>query len=269
MEVKVVLLTGGSSGIGATTAHLLASAGMKVYAGSRRGTIDTPQDGICPVRLDVNDAGMTAAVVADILAREGRLDALVCNAGNGIYGPVEGTTEEEARNQFETTFFGSLKSIEACLPLFRRQGFGRIVTVSSVMGILPLPYQGLYSSAKAALLSLTEALSMELEGSGIECCCILPGDVATGFTQARRLNQNAREADSPYAGKMKKNLQKIEKDEQGGMEPEVIGRNILRQLKRKHMRARVIPRLDYGLVGFLVRICPVNWRLKLINLLYN
>ena len=154
MKVKVVLLTGGSSGIGAATAHLLASAGMKVYAGSRRGTIDIPQEGIVPVKLDVNDAAMAATVVADILTAEGHLDAVVCNAGNGVYGPVEGTLEEEARSQFETTFFGSLKTIEACLPVFRQQGFGRIITVASVMSILPLPYQAFYAAAKSALLSL-------------------------------------------------------------------------------------------------------------------
>ncbi len=269
MEVKVVLLSGGSSGIGAATAHLLASAGMKVYAGSRRGTIDVPQDGIVPVKLDVNDADTVQAVVEDIVSREGHLDAVICNAGNGVYGPVEGTLEEEASAQFATTFFGSLKCIEACLPVFRRQGFGRIVTVDSVMGILPLPDHVFYSCAKAALLSLTEGLAMEVAGTGIECCCVLPGDVATGFTQARKLNAAAQAPDSPYKEKMARNLAKIEKDEQGGMAPEVIGRSILRQLKRRHMRARVIPRIDYGAVGFIVRICPVKWRLKLVNLLYN
>ena len=269
MQVKVVLLTGGSSGIGAATAHLLASAGMKVYAGSRRGTIDIPQDGIVPVKLDVNDAAMAQSVVADILSREGHLDAVVCNAGNGVYGPVEGTLEEEARAQFETTFFGSLKTVEACLPVFRSQGFGRIVTVASVMSILPLPYQAFYASAKAALMSLSESLSMELAGTGIECCCVLPGDVATGFTQARKLNAAAQVPDSPYKEKMARNLAKIEKDEQGGMAPSVIGKSILHQLQRRHMRPRVIPRIDYGLVGFIVRICPVKWRLKLVNYLYN
>ena len=178
MEVKVVLVTGGSSGIGAATARLLAQAGMKVYAGSRRGTLESPVDGVIPVKMDVNDSAATEAVVSEILQ---------ANAGNGVYGPIEGTLEEEARAQMETIFFGSLKTIEACLPAFRRQGYGRIVTVNSVMGILPLPYQGLYSSAKAALLSLTEALAMELKGTGIQCCSILPGDVATGFTSARKL----------------------------------------------------------------------------------
>lgn len=269
MEVKVVLLTGGSSGIGAATAHLLADAGMKVYAASRRGTIDRPQDGIVPVALDVNDAAGTEALVARIVQAEGRLDAVICNAGNGIFGPVEGTLESEARAQFETTYFGSLKSIQACLPVFRKQGFGRIITITSVMAVLQLPFQGFYSSAKAALLSLSQSLSMELQDSGIQCCSILPGDVATGFTAARKINQAGSDPTSPYKERMERNLRKIEHDELGGMSPEVIGREILKQLRRKRMSVRVIPRLDYKLVGLLVRILPSRTALFLISRLYN
>lgn len=269
MEVKVVLLTGGSSGIGAATAHILASAGIKVYAASRRGTIDHPREGIVPVKLDVNDASRTEAVVAQIVEAEGRLDAVICNAGNGIYGPVEGTLEDEARSQFETTYFGTFKTIQACLPLFRKQRFGRIITITSVMAILQLPYQGFYSSAKAALLSLSQSLSMELKGTGIECCSILPGDVATGFTAARKINKAGKDSDSPYREKMDRNLAKIEHDEQGGMAPEVIGRAILKQLRRKHMAVRVIPRLDYKLIGMLVRFLPAKTVLSVVSRLYN
>jgi len=268
-EVKVVLVTGGSSGIGAATARLLSQAGMKVYAGSRRGTLETPTEGVTAVKLDVNDAALTEAVVADIVAREGRLDAVVCNAGNGIYGPIEGTLEEEARSQFETNYFGALKTIQACLPVFRKQGHGRIITVTSVMAILQLPFQGFYSSVKAALLSLSESLSLELKGTGIQCCSILPGDVATGFTGARKLNIAAQDPNSPYRAKMDKNLKKIEADEQGGMAPEVIGKAILKQLKRKHMRVRVIPRIDYAAVGALVRYLPEKSKLALLNFLYS
>lgn len=269
MEVKIVLLTGGSSGIGAATAHLLASAGMKVYAASRRGTIDCEQEGIIPVVLDVNDAAGTEALVARIVQAEGRLDAVVCNAGNGIFGPVEGTADQEARAQFETTYFGSLKTIQACLPVFRRQAFGRIITVTSVMAVLQLPYQGFYSSAKAALLSLSQSLALELKGSGIQCCSVLPGDVATGFTAARRKTRAAQDPASPYKEKMEKNLRKIEHDELGGMSPEVIGKAILRQLRRRKMAVRTIPRLDYKLVGVLVRILPSKWAISVLSLLYN
>jgi len=267
--VKVVLLTGGSSGIGAATARLLAESGITVYAGSRRGTVEKPAPRIFPVKMDVNDAASIEQAVKRIVEEQGHLDAVVCNAGNGIYGPVEGATDEEARYQFETCLFGSLKTIQACLPVFRRQGFGRIVTVTSVMAVLQLPFQGFYSAAKAALLSLSESLSMELKGTGIECCSILPGDVSTGFTAARTFTAKAQDPASPYRARMDRNLRKIEKDELGGMAPEVIGRAIIRQLKKKHMSVRVIPRIDYGAVGVLVRILPEKAKLWLLDLLYS
>ena len=264
--MEVVLITGGSSGIGAATAKLLADKGMKVYVGSRRGTAAEEHPGIVPVTLDVNDAKATANVVEKIVADEGRLDAVVCNAGNGIYGPVEYTSEEDARAQFETCFFGALKTIQACLPVFRKQGHGRIITVTSVMAVLQLPYQVFYSSAKAAMLALTEGLRMELKGTGIQCCSILPGDVATEFTQARK---KTFPEGTPYDKGIRRNLEKIEKDEQNGMKPEVIAKAILRQLKKKRMRARVIPRADYKAVGVLARIFPEGLKLNLINALYN
>lgn len=268
MEVKVALVTGGSSGIGAATARLLADAGVKVYAGSRRGTFEPAREDVIPVELDVNDATTLEAAVQEILSREGRLDAVVCNAGNGIYGPVEGTTEEEARYQFETNYFGVLKTIQTCLPVFRKQQFGRIITITSVMAILELPFQGFYSSVKAALLSLTESLALELKGTGIQCCSILPGDVATGFTSARKLNKAATQEDSPYKEWMQKNLRQVEKDELGGMSPDVIAKAVLKQLKKKKMAMRVIPRLDYKLVAVLVRLVPAKTRLALIKCLY-
>ncbi len=267
--MEIVLVTGGSSGIGAATALLLAQAGMKVYAGSRRGSVQTSHPGIVPVQLDVNNAAQTADVVKQIVEAEGHLDAVVCNAGNGIFGPIEGTTEEEARAQFETNYFGALKTIQACLPVFRKQGSGRIITVTSVMAILQLPFQGFYASVKAALLSLSESLSLELKGTGIQCCSVLPGDVSTGFTKARKLTTAAQDAQSPYKAQMGRNLQKIEKDELGGMAPAVIAKAILKQLRKKKMAVRVIPRLDYAAVGFLTRILPEKSKLALIRLLYN
>ena len=269
MAVNVVLITGGSSGIGAATARILAQSGMKVYAASRRGKLETPSTDIIPISMDVNDWEATQLAVAQIVRAEGRLDAVVVNAGSGIYGPVEGTLEEEARHQFETNYFGAVKTIQACLPVFREQGHGRIITVCSVMSVLQLPFQGFYSSVKAALLSLSESLSMELKGSGIQCSAILPGDVATGFTSARKFTAASEDPASPYRSKMDKNLKKIEADERGGMKPEVIGKAILKQLKRKKMRVRVIPRIDYAAVGALVRLLPEKSKLALINILYT
>jgi len=267
-SVRTALVTGGSSGIGAATAKVLSEAGIKVYAGSRRGTVEEESSLIVPVRLDVNDSASIEAAVKDIIEKEGRLDAVICNAGNGIYGPIEGTLDEEARYQFETNYFGALKTIQACLPQMRKQGFGRIITITSVMGILQLPFQGFYSSVKAAMLSISESLSMELHGTGIQCCSILPGDVKTGFTSARKFNAAATDPNSPYKAAMERNIKKIEKDEQGGMAPEVIARSVLRELKRRKMHVRVIPRLDYKAVGLLVRLVPERLRLWIVRKLY-
>lgn len=265
----IVLLTGGSSGIGAAAARLLAEAGMKVYAGSRRGTVETPMEGIVPVKLDVNDKDSLDKAVAGIVAAEGRLDAVICNAGNGIYGPVEFTSEEDARYQMETCFFGTLKTIQACLPVFRRQNSGRIITVTSVMGVLQLPFQTFYSAAKAATLALTDGLAMELKGTGIQCCSILPGDVSTGFTAARRFSACPEGADNPYRAAMDVNLKKIEKDELSGMQPELIGKAILGQLRRRRMAARVTPRIDYKAVGLAVRLLPARAKIDLISSIYQ
>ena len=264
--MEIILVTGGSSGIGAATAKMLALHGMKVYAGSRRGIAADEHTNIIPVVLDVNDAQGTKALIEKIVEKEGKLDAVVCNAGNGIYGPVEYTSEEDARAQFETCFYGSLKTIQACLPVFRRQGHGRIITITSVMAVLQLPYQVFYSSAKAAMLALTEGLSMELKGTGIQCCSILPGDVATGFTSARKKDFPE---GTPYQKNILKNLNKIEKDEQNGMSPEVIAKAVLRQLSKKKMSVRVIPRIDNKAVGLMARILPERLKLSLINAIYN
>lgn len=270
MNQQIVLITGGSSGIGAATARILAQAGMIVYAASRRGTSEASDiPGVVPVKLDVNDEAATRALVDEIVAKEGRLDAVVVNAGNGIAGALEETSDEELRYQAETCLFGANKTIRACLPVFRRQHSGRIVTVTSVAAIVPLPFQGAYSGIKSAMLAMTEALAMELKGSGIQCGSVLPGDTATGFTGARKYTAASQKPDSPYREACDRNRAKIEKDETGGMSPDVIGKAILRQLTRRKMAPRVTPRIDYKAVGALVRLVPTRTKLWILNLLYN
>ena len=159
---QIVLLTGGSSGIGAATAWMLAQAGMTVYATSRSGKAPE-HERIIPLVMDVNDAQAVENTVSRILSEQGRLDAVVCNAGNGMAGAAEDTSIDEIRYQFETCFYGAVKVIDACLPVFRRQGYGRILTVTSVAAFIPIPYQAFYSSVKAALLMYTKALSLGLD----------------------------------------------------------------------------------------------------------
>lgn len=269
--VRIVLLTGGSSGIGAETARMLSLAGMKVYAGSRRGTVSKECEGnelIVPVVLDVNDQASVDTVVASILEKEGRIDAVVCNAGNGIAGAVEQTSVEEAKYQFETCFFGAHRVIRAVLPAMRAQHFGRIITISSVAATVPIPYQTFYSSAKAAVLIYTKALSLEVKGFGIQCCSILPGDTKTGFTAARKATAASEDTSSVYYETFRKSVGRMEHDEQNGMPAGKIARAIVRQLQRRRMAATVTPRIDYKAINFLVRILPTRLMLWIVGLLY-
>lgn len=271
-EVKVVLLTGGSSGIGAAAARILCDAGMTVYAASRSGKAPEGYSGsgnMHPVVMDVNDADAVKAVVDTVLAEQGRLDAVVCNAGNGIAGPVEETSIEEVEAQFRTTFYGVVKTIDACLPVFRKQGHGRVVTISSVAAVAPLPYQGFYSAVKSGILTLTKALAIETRDFGIQCCSILPGDVRTGFTAARKVAVKAQEKESPYHDRTVRGIAAMSKDEQEGMEPEVIGSAILRQLRRARMKPEVTPTLLYSLLVWAIRRFPQGLVLRVIGWLYS
>ena len=270
-SVSVVLLTGGSSGIGAVTARMLSDAGYKVYAGSRRGTL--PEDcagrgNLVPVVLDVNSQSSVSEVVASILSKEGHIDAVVCNAGNGIAGAVEQTTVDEAKYQFETCFFGAHRVIREVLPSMRAQNFGRIITISSVAANVPIPYQTFYSSAKAAVLIYTKALSLEVKGFGIQCCSILPGDTKTGFTAARKLTAESSYTSSVYYDTLKRSVGRMEHDEQNGMPASKIAGAIVKQLGRKRMAPSVTPRIDYKAINLLVRLLPTRLMLWIVGKLY-
>ena len=271
-NVRTVLVTGGSSGIGAATARLLCDAGMTVYAASRSGKAPEgySQNGnMIPVVMDVNDAQAIVEVVERIVREQGSLDAVVCNAGNGIAGPIEETSIEEIEAQYSTTFYGVVKTVQACLPVFRKQGHGRVVTVSSVAALAPLPYQGYYSCVKAGLLQFTKALAIETKEFGVQCCVVMPGDVKTGFTKSRRVAQKAQNEDSPYREGTAKAVAAMSKDERDGMSPEVIGKAILRQLQRKNMRPEVTPTFLYSLLVFLIRRLPQRFILRVIGWMYS
>ncbi len=271
-KVKTVFVTGGSSGIGAATARLLCDAGMTVYAASRSGKAPEgySQNGnMIPVVMDVNDAQAIAEVVDRIVRERGSLDAVVCNAGNGMAGSIEETSIEEIEAQYSTTFYGVVKTVQACMPVFRRQEHGRVVTVSSLAALAPLPYQGYYSCVKAGILQFTKALAIESKDFGVQCCVVMPGDVKTGFTKARRVAEKAQRDDSPYYDGTVKALAAMAKDEREGMKPEVIGNAILKQLRRRRMKPEVTPTFLYSLLVFAIRRLPQWLVLKVIGWMYS
>ena len=182
---RSVLITGASSGIGAASADLLAQRGFRVAGTSRdpeRAAQRAPH--IAWVAMDVRDDVSVTEGVKQAIDRMGSLDALVCNAGIGVFGSVEEVPLYAAREQFETNWFGTLRALRAALPELRRSGAARVVVVGSLAGRAPIPFQAHYSASKAALDALALALHNELFGMGVRVSLVEPGDIRTGFNDA-------------------------------------------------------------------------------------
>ena len=184
--MKTVLITGCSTGIGATVARGLAARGWRVFASARKPA-DVERlraEGMESLLLDLNDSACIRAAVAAVFDMTGgKLDALFNNGGFGQVGAVEDLTRDALREQFETNLFGWVELTNLVIPAMRRQGHGRIVMNSSVLGYAALSYRGAYSAAKFALEGLTDTLRQELRGSGIHVALVEPGPITSRFRE--------------------------------------------------------------------------------------
>lgn len=199
---KAVLITGCSSGIGRATAERLCSAGWKVYASARSAeTIASLERSGCQlIPLDVTEEDSMRSAVEEVERREGAVGILVNNAGYSQSGAVEAVPMEKARRQFETNFFGLARMCQLVLPGMRRQGYGRIVNLSSMGGRLTFPGAGYYHASKHAVEALSDALRFEVEGFGVRVSVIEPGLIKTGFADAAVGSMNGPDGEGPYAG---------------------------------------------------------------------
>lgn len=181
---QLVLVTGASSGVGRATALALAGRGHRVFGTSRSPSREAGPVEMLP--LDVRDDASVAACVAAVTGAAGRLDVLINNAGFEQSGALEELSLEEARAQFETNFFGVVRMVKAVLPIMRGQRSGRIVNVSSLAGLTPIPFMGIYSASKFALDGYTEALRLEAAPLGILVSQVEPGFLHTPMMGNRK-----------------------------------------------------------------------------------
>ncbi|MCU5774434.1 oxidoreductase [Erwiniaceae bacterium BAC15a-03b] len=177
----VALITGASSGIGEATAIRLLAAGYKVYGTSRRG--EQAGQGQFPlIALDVTDDSSVTAAVSELLQREGHIDLLINNAGFGVApGAAEESSIEQAKAILDTNFLGIVRMTRAVVPHMRQQGSGRIINISSILGVVPMPYVALYAASKHAVEGYSEALDHELRTRGIRVSVIEPAYTRTQF----------------------------------------------------------------------------------------
>jgi len=238
-DQQVVLVTGASSGIGWACARHLAARGYRVYGASRTGTVPA-EAGVEGLRMDVTDDEAVSSGCGGIVSREGRLDVLVNSAGMGFAGAIELTTVPEARAQFEVNLFGVLRTCRMVLPAMRKQQSGAIINISSIAGLLAVPYHGLYSASKFALEGFTEALRMEVKGFGVRVVLIEPGDHRTGFTSNRVLTAETASAceGSPYAASSHRAIERMQREELNAPGPEQIARIVERVIRDRRPRLR-------------------------------
>ena len=243
----MVLVTGASSGLGQACADLLHQQGHHVVGASRRGTASS---GWAPLVVDVDDDASVAAGVASVVDAHGRIDAVVAAAGWGLAGAVEHTPIEQAVAQLQTNFWGAVRVVQQVLPTMRRQGAGRLVLVSSIGGIIGIPFQAFYSASKFAMEGYAEALAYEVAPFAIDVTLVEPGNFATGFTGARV--QVAPPADDPYAVASAKAIAQMERDEEHGAPPADVARCVSKVLSSARPPRRVsVGPLDerMGLMG--------------------
>ena len=255
MSNRVVIITGASSGIGLAACKLFLEKGDKVYGVSRR---PCPDGGVVSLPADVTDEEAVRRVIAEVVSREGRLDVLVCNAGFGISGAVEFTDMSEAKRQFDVNFFGAANCIKAALGPMREWRAGKIIVTSSVAGALSIPFQAYYSATKAALNSLVLAAANEVRPFGVSVCAVLPGDIKTGFTDARA-KESAGE--NEYKA-LQKSVATMEHDERSGMPPAAIAKKMYSLSLKKHPKPLSSVGLQYKACCLLGKILPArlsNW----------
>jgi short-subunit dehydrogenase len=243
--MKVILITGTSSGIGLSMGQYLAKAGHHVYGISRRKVFD---ESFTHIQADIKNEEEIKNCIQDIIDKEGRIDVLINNAGSGISGTIEDTELEDAKSLFDVNFFGSFLMIKYVLPLMREQRSGHIYNVSSLASHFPLPFQAFYSSSKAALTNFSWALQNEVKPLGIQVCTILPGDIKTGFTKSRQKNKLTT---IDYGARVKKSIQVMEKDEQNGMSPDVVSKALVKFVTKKKLPLEITFGFKYRVMLFL------------------
>ncbi|MDE2069874.1 MAG: SDR family NAD(P)-dependent oxidoreductase [Gammaproteobacteria bacterium] len=262
-----VLITGCSSGIGLATAQLLQARGWRVIASARqdKDTARLKAMGFRTVRLNVADSESIAVALDETLTLTGgKLDALVSNAGLAIPGAVEDLSREVLERQFDTNFFGTLELTNAVLRLMRRQAYGRIVMVSSILGRVAVPWRGAYNASKFALEGITDTLRLELRGTNIKVSLICPGPVKSSFRDNALAYFDEYIDTTSSAHRESYTRLKAQTGEKKNNTPftvsaETVAKRIIHALESAHPKARYYVTIPAYALAFLRCVLPTRW----------
>lgn len=256
LEKKVALVTGVSSGIGRATATLLSGRGFRVFGRMRRPNgSNTALKNTEVVQLDVCDEESVRLCLRTVMERAGRIDALVNNAGYALLGSSEETSIEQAKELFETNFFGVLRMTQAALPMMREQRSGRIVNMSSVVGFLPAPYMGVYAASKHALEGYSESLDHEVRQFGIRVSVIEPGFTRTDLGQH---GQFAGQSLRDYAADRSRAFDAIKESIAKGEDPARVALVVVEALTDRSPRLRYQAGREARVLSLLKKVAPAQ-----------
>ena len=236
-DQKVVLITGASSGVGQSTARLLSQKGYRVFGTSRNPATTETVPAVEMLALDVRADDSVVACVKAVISQAGQLDVLVNNAGYELAGALEELSLDEAKAQFETNFFGVVRMIKAVVPKMRRQNSGQIVNISSLSGLTPIPFMGIYSASKFALEGYTEALRMEVKPFHIHVSQIEAGFLKTPMMDSRQV---AAARITEYDPWRQRAFKAIREYEAKGPGPDLVAETVLKVIASHAPRLRYV-----------------------------
>ncbi|MBR6001885.1 MAG: SDR family NAD(P)-dependent oxidoreductase [Bacteroidales bacterium] len=261
--MKVILITGASSGIGYETALKLAQQGHKVYGAARRVERMEPlrESGVVPIQMDVTDEASMEAGVRQIIDAEGRIDVLINNAGYGYLGAIENVPIEEARRQLEVNLFGLARLTQLVLPHMRRQHSGRIINTSSIAGKTVMLFGGWYNVSKYAVEAFSDALRMEVKPFGIKVSIIEPSGIKTdwGLIAADNLEKSSRGTDYEDDGLKMSRMLRLAFSTNLLSPPKRVTRAIVRAVNARCPRLRYRPGMGADAIVALNALLPSRW----------
>lgn len=240
----VVLVTGASGGIGYSTAKFLAAKGHRVYGTSRKQ--QSGQDNFTWVQLDVHDRKEVDNLISNIVTKEGHIDVLINNAGIGMVSSFEEAPEENINLVMETNFGGVLRLSQAVLPYMRINRRGKIINISSIAGLMGLPYRSIYSASKFAVEGLTEALRAEVNKFNIQVCTVQPGSIRTDI-KSNRVSHIP--PDSLYQPEISVAEKIIDSEVESGIEAEDVAALIAKLVEKSSLQSKYVVAKPFQKLG--------------------
>ena len=263
---KTILITGCSSGIGYCVARGLQQRGYRVFATARRAeSVEALNaEGLESLQLDLDDSASIRRAVDEILQRtSGELYAVFNNGAFGLPAAVEDLSREAIRAQFETNFFGWLELTNLLLPIMRKQGYGRIIQNSSVLGFVAMPYRGAYNASKFAIEGLSDTLRLELKYTDIHVSLVEPGPILSHF-RANALVAMQKYVDIENSVHRERYLRVLERLNKKGaavpftLPPEAVLKKVIRALEARKPKARYYVTFPTYLFAYLKRVMPTR-----------